>query len=61
MNGILNEGWDRNQVKECYERHVKDILEWYRMKMISDKIIINESDLDSYLSEIENFLEEYNI
>ena len=28
---------------------------------LSDKIIINESDLDSYLIEIENFLEEYNI
>lgn len=28
---------------------------------LSDKIIINESDLDSYLVEIEKFLEEYNI
>ena len=45
VNGILNEGWDRNQVKDCYERHVKDILEWYRMKMISDKIIISTSKI----------------
>lgn len=45
VNGILNEGWDRQQVKECYERHIKDILEWYRMKMISDKIIISTSKI----------------
>lgn len=44
-DGILNEGWNRQQVRECYERHTDDILQWYRMKMISDRITISTSKI----------------